>query len=68
MAVDQDTRRAIDLVWEQGINVIRNDVQKLAATMQDAGNLARSAKRWFIGLVVTVVPSYIGLLVLWTKR
>jgi hypothetical protein len=52
--MDQDTRRAIDLVWEQGINVIRHDVQELARGIT-------SAKRWFIGLVIAVIPSYVGL-------
>lgn len=49
--MDTDTRRAIDLVWEQGINVIRHDVQELAKGIT-------SARRWFIGLVITVVPAY----------
>lgn len=66
--LDQQTQRAIDLVWEQGINVIRGDVQKLAQHMQDLVRSNASARRWFFGVIITVIPAYIGVALALFKR
>ena len=63
--MDNETRDAIKLLWDQGINVIRHDVQELAKGIT-------SSKRWLVGLVISVIPAYAGtfftIYVLLTRR
>lgn len=43
--------REIDLLWKQGINVLREDVKNLADSIA-------STRRWAVGLLVVALPAY----------
>jgi hypothetical protein len=59
--MDSATKREIDLLWEHGIKALRNDIQ-------DLGSNITSSRRWLIGLLVSMIPVYAGVIITLLKR
>lgn len=57
--VDQDTKRELDLLWNQGVKVVREDVKDLKSDLKDLTHSIASMRRWAVGLIVTSVPAFI---------
>lgn len=59
--MDSETREAFRLVWDQGINVLRDDMRELKSSVS-------SARRWFIGMMLGAAPAYIMAVIALAKR
>lgn len=51
--MDQDTKRELDLLWEQGVKVVRDDVKEVKSDLKDLANSISSMRRWAVGLILS---------------
>jgi hypothetical protein len=63
-----DIRREIDLLWNQGITVVRNDVKEVKADVKNLADSIASARRWAFGLIITAIPAYMVAIYAFVKR
>ena len=50
--------REIDLLWKQGINVLREQVKGVEQSVKDLAENVASARRWAVGLIIVAIPAY----------
>lgn len=55
--MDQDTKRELDLLWNQGVKVVREDVKEVKSDLKDLTHSIASMRKWAIGLIVTTIPA-----------
>ena len=55
--MDQDTKRELDLLWNQGVKVVRDDLKDVKSDLKDLSNSISSMRRWAVGLIVTTIPA-----------
>lgn len=74
--VSDDTRRELDLLWNQGVKEVREDVKEVKNDIRDINikidnnqesnkrdikevtNSITSFRRWFVALILTLIPAY----------
>jgi hypothetical protein len=69
-----DTKRELDLLWNQGVGPIREDIKEVKADVKSLDTkidtkiegLSKGisdSRRWIIGLLLSLVPAYIGIVI-----
>lgn len=51
--MNQDTKRELDLLWNQGVKVLREDVKEVKDDVKSLANGISSMRRWAVGLIVS---------------
>lgn len=63
-----DIKREMDLLWKQGIGVLRDDVKDVKEDVKDLSSGIASTRRWLIGLVVVTAPAYAAVIIEFVRK
>jgi hypothetical protein len=63
-----DIKREMDLLWKQGIGVLRDDVKDVKEDVKDLASGMASTRRWLIGLVVVTAPAYAAVIIEFVRK
>lgn len=61
--MDNDTKRELDIIWNQGIKVLRDDLKDVKSTIKGVSDGISSARRWMFGLILSLLPAYVGVII-----